>query len=317
MALLAPHLAAHPDDVRGLCLAAQAHLGLDRADLALKVAGQAAALAPDDDWALRLVSVASVRRRLFEQARAAANAAIRVAPHEWRCHLQRANVDVADEEISARTFAAARKGIELAPNEPEAHFVLGRVALAVGALPTAEASFRATLRLNPDHAIARHELARVHLQQRKLGKAAVGFADAVALDPDLSVGLHNLTMVVARALRIAHLITWAALMAAVIPPLRLSAFGIATVALVGFAGVVYVQGGRRGPRLFRSALRADRPLAAWAVALLIAYAGFGIAVSGRGRAVDAGLAMALGGLFVGVVASWWRAYRLRRRRRVA
>lgn len=156
---LLPHLAHAPDDHHALCLLAQAYLGLNDDVKALGAAQNAVRTTPDDEWALRLLSSALMMSGRYHQARDAADRARQADPREWRCHVQRANVDLAFARVDDLSWAAAYRAVELAPDEASTHQVLGRVALAARIPKLAEQQFRAALAIDPDNAVSQNNLA--------------------------------------------------------------------------------------------------------------------------------------------------------------
>jgi len=130
-----------------------------------------------------LSAIASMRLRRFRDARSAAEAALRVSPTEWQCHVTRAEVDLAKGRVSRRTWANARRALELAPDEPAAHRTLARVATRANRLRLAERALRDALRLNPDDAASQTDLAALQMRRNRVGRAMAGFVNAARLDP--------------------------------------------------------------------------------------------------------------------------------------
>jgi Flp pilus assembly protein TadD len=151
-------VAKDPESSEAWCLLALCHSALSRPGDMLAAAERAVATEPDNEWGHRLRSYALTRLARHEDAVATAREAVRLAPHSWKTHAQLAR---ALEAVGlAECLGAARKAVELGPDEPEAHYVLGRVAMGVlfvGDL--AERSFRRALELDPGHARARESLA--------------------------------------------------------------------------------------------------------------------------------------------------------------
>ncbi|UFS60792.1 tetratricopeptide repeat protein [Subtercola endophyticus] len=286
---LAAHLATHPDDERGLCLASQAHLVSGEPARALEAAQRAAALTPENEWAWRLVALSYSKLGRHAEARAAAATALAIAPQLWVTHAQVAQVDIAAKRITAESRLAAREATRLAPMEPDAHLTAGNVALASHDWSTAESAFRSALKLEPGHAAARNNLSLVLLRQGKAGSAAAGFVDILATDPDSEVAVRNLRAVAAVALRHLHFVLWVAF--AIVTVAFSSAsqsdgspmYGIvwsdflALVAAVsGIVVLVYVlrlrrSAGARFGQFIRSVPRLDRLLTVWAGLLAVDY----------------------------------------------
>lgn len=188
LSLLAPALAADPEDPRLHCLAARAHLGSGDVQRGLDHARTAAALDPDSDWPHRLLSLAEMQRENYQAAVRAAREAVRLAPYLPETHIQLAYALLELPWGNAEATDAATKALELAPDDPDAHLVAGAVAAAGQRKDEAEAQFNRVLSLDPDNTAAHNELARLHLKKRNignpggLGQAAAGFATAVAAD---------------------------------------------------------------------------------------------------------------------------------------
>ncbi|RFA08868.1 hypothetical protein B7R54_06235 [Subtercola boreus] len=287
---LAPHLAAHPDDDRGLCLASQAHLVAGQAARALEAAQQALVRTPDNEWAWRLVALSYSKLGNISEAKAAARTAQSLAPELWVTHAQVAQVDIAAKRITADAEHAAREAVRLAPLEPDAHLTAGNVALAQQNWPVAEAAFRSALKLQPDHPAARNNLSLVMLRQGRAGSAAAGFIDILQADPGSAVAVRNLRAVAAVALRRIHFILWIAFAVVTVAfsgasqPTDSPLYGtvwqdfLATVAVgSGIFIVVYLvqlrrAAGRRFARFVQSIPRIDGLLVVWAALLVACWA---------------------------------------------
>jgi tetratricopeptide (TPR) repeat protein len=190
--LLAGWLAAHPDDADALCLAARAELALDNLPRAVDRATRAAAADPDAEWPLRLLALARSRQGRHQDAMQAASAAVALAPWAWQTHHVMAHAAVEAPGGIIQAWDAARRACELAPNESDAHTVMGTVALAAGDKVTAEAALTEALRLDPANAIALNELGRVQLGRRNHVGAATIFAQAARSDIRLEAPMHNI-----------------------------------------------------------------------------------------------------------------------------
>jgi tetratricopeptide (TPR) repeat protein len=325
--LLSRVVGQEPGHGEALCLLGQACLAMKDYSGARQAADAAIRQLPDSEWPLRIASLATAHLGDVEQAHSMADAAIRISPDQWMTHTNRASVDLVLHKVDDESLAAAWKGRELAPHEARAHRVVGSVFLELRRVESAEAAIREALRLDPNDAAARNELARVHLRSRKLGHAASGFADAAALNPRDTVAANNLVVVGARALRIVHLILWVVLFTAGRvaiqsdrhPNRAAAVFGwvVAAVAIgVAASRLGAGTGGhRRTVRLLRIVLRRDRLLTAWAVCLGLAFAGLTAAVFAPTRALVTCVGVSGLALFVGVIFSWVRAGRLKRRGR--
>jgi Flp pilus assembly protein TadD len=205
-------LASDPENSDAWCLRSLAALGLEDADAALDAAKHALALTPEAAWPHRLASVALARQGMHEEAEWHAREAVRLDPHGWRSHVQlaRALTQARRHLVDAR--AAADRALELAPHEVEAHMAAGAVASVQGRGADAEASFRQALAIDPQHAGAHNDLARLKLggtlkKPTALAQAATGFATAVQANPRGEVSRRNLELVIRSFLsRVGYLI---------------------------------------------------------------------------------------------------------------
>lgn len=189
---LRQHLTSAPDDAQALRLVAQCELGLQRPAPARRAAERSLAVDPDSEWGHRLLAIALRRDARYEEARRAIEEAIRLAPDSWRGYRERAEIDICDEFVSSRTWADARRAVELAPDEPIAQQTLGRLALVQKQNRVAVRAFREALRLDPQDATARNNLAVAQLRRRRLASAGVHLAGALRLDPTSGLFARNL-----------------------------------------------------------------------------------------------------------------------------
>jgi Flp pilus assembly protein TadD len=213
--LLQRAVALEPQNADAWCLLAQAQLGRHNDEDALQAAGTALSLAPDDEWPHRLFSVALQRLGRNEESLLAAREATRVAPYAWPAFVRLAHAALADGHRSRHdeALAAAEQAVALAPHEAEPHITVGMVARARKRYKEAEAAFRTALAIDPQHSAAHNELARLHLRKNRfagaasLAEAAGGFTNAVRADPGADVSRRNLDLVIRVFLaRVAYLI---------------------------------------------------------------------------------------------------------------
>jgi tetratricopeptide (TPR) repeat protein len=204
--LLSRHLTENPDDVRALCLMARALSETRNFEQALSASQAALKLAPGEEWAWRLASVAYVGLHDYPKARSAAEKAKELAPNLWIAHLQLVNVDIAFGRVTSRTQTLASELVRLAPNEPDSHMILGNVALQLKKPAAAEEAYRTALRIDPSHAGAKHNLSVAQLHRGKTGIAAAGFVDILSNDPQYALALRNLRASALVALRDIHVL---------------------------------------------------------------------------------------------------------------
>jgi tetratricopeptide (TPR) repeat protein len=310
MRLLAPHLAAEPDDWYALCLAAQALIALGDCQRSLELSRRAAQLNPSDDWPARLQAIAHRNAGHTFDAPRIARHSVLINPANWQTHFLVASTDLWAEAATWQSMLAAEKARELAPDEPSTHNLVGQLALALGKSRLAVRSFEQALRLDPENSIAQHELARAHLRRFRIGKSLLGFLAVGRLDPSLPQTRINLHAIATRAVQLLH---YAILVACVLNPF--SAQASAGLVLVIVLGALTWARHRGGPALLRFVAgipRRDPLLVAWAGLLLLAGALLvlrGVLTIGRpaGTAADSGLTGAAFALIVaGVVTTWIR-----------
>jgi tetratricopeptide (TPR) repeat protein len=76
----------------------------------------------------------------------------------------------------------AQKALQISPNFPLAHFMVGEVALYKSDIPTAIAEFEAERRINPDYAPVYDRLGDAYLRSGKLVDAKKSLTKAISLD---------------------------------------------------------------------------------------------------------------------------------------
>ena len=189
--VIATRLAAQPDNAHLIALLARCQIGTKDFPAALATANRYVAMQPEDEWGHRLAAVALDRMGHAEQALLAAERSVRLAPLEWRTHLQFAlsAVDARGRLVDAQ--AAADRAVELAPNEPSAHFAVGVVAQARRYDDMARAAYRRTLALDPQHAMALNNLTILDGNMR-LGRSARGFAESLRNAPHETLVQQNI-----------------------------------------------------------------------------------------------------------------------------
>jgi tetratricopeptide (TPR) repeat protein len=215
--VLAALIAADPDSGQAWCLLAQAELGAGHPREGLAAARHATALDPAAGWAHRLASIASQRLGDGRGAVESAFEAVRLEPHNWVSHLSVAQAAVGAPDyggepgvsrlaVAEHAIAAAR---ELAPEEPEVHYLAGQVSRETGDRDAAIEHFQHTLASDPSHAGALNELGRISLERGHTGRAAEHFIQAAKTAPGESVYGRNVAVAVARMEASSHrLVAW-------------------------------------------------------------------------------------------------------------
>lgn len=282
--LLAQMVAADPGDSRAWCLLGVAQLRAGRNEEAAAAAERAISAAPSDDWPFRVASTAQVRLGDTAKAVATATEACKLAPGQWRAHLCLAQAALAAKSDLGAAGAAAANARRLGPNEPEAHFVAGKISFARGDRKAARAHQERVLALDPSHAGALNELGRIKLRRRAGNSvAARHFIQAAASAPDQGVYGRNVAAVVRRTLAqviylafvttfvVGELLVFEALPR---PPLLLL---LAAIAVLGAAiGAVRLQ---RMPRQTRPLMRGRRAAVALALAFVPLLAALAVAAA--------------------------------------
>lgn len=161
---------------------------------------------------------------------------------------------------------AAWRGVELAPQEPAGHLVLGLVAANLQLYDLAERAYTEALRLDPQLAEARHDIGVLRLEQRRWSEALEHLAEAAAISPGrinsvrtISAGLRQLVVFGAG---------WSMVSAVVIACFAVGSPGlsraVAAAAALGGALMVWRHAAKL-PGVARAILpellRSDRPLA--------------------------------------------------------
>ena len=90
-----------------------------------------------------------------------------------------------DRGLATEAAAMAVRGLELAPQEADLHFVLGNARVGLGDWAAAEASYREAIRLRPRHAQALFNLAVALQAQNRTQDARVMARQALEVDPQL------------------------------------------------------------------------------------------------------------------------------------
>ncbi|MFJ6196029.1 tetratricopeptide repeat protein [Micromonospora sp. NPDC092111] len=242
-------------------------------------AGASPATVPTAALVVRAIALAD----LGEYAESARTADRILAAGPTDAYAQRSAAAILAEARNGQpALNAAWRGVELAPDEPQAHLVLALVAGRLELFDLAERAYREALRLDPGLADARHDPGVLRLERRRWVLALEQVAALAPVHPTRSeklpvwTGLRRLVLVGSGWSLVASLLL-AVLAAGGAGPSRL----VATVAAAG-GGLLVWRLSRRVPELTRVVLpalrREDRSLAfaVYAVpagpALLLLYA---------------------------------------------
>jgi Flp pilus assembly protein TadD len=313
VSLLASLVASDPEDSRGWCLLARAHAGKGEYQEAAAAANRAVALAPLDDWPHRLASNAHMHLGHPAVAVQAAAEACRLAPNEWRAQLCLAQAALAARGQLALAEQAAATARAIAPDEPDVHFVAGQVSLARGHRKAALAHHERALALSPDHPGALNELGRIRLSRAHTARAARHFLQAARAAPQVRGYSQNIEVVVRRTVA---LVIYVASVASVILTYLAVVNGLPRITvLAGLAGVAVFTAGfgavqfQRMPRETRPLFRRRRIALALAVSYGAILAGLVIAAVSPSSALPDALVV----VTVLIIASRFAAYDLLRR----
>ncbi|MGC4895022.1 tetratricopeptide repeat protein [Micromonospora sp. DT31] len=281
IAELAALIAAQPAHLPALTMLARMHLAADRPAEALAATGTPAAGAAVAERAAAAVPVLVARGfALLDLERwpaAAATAEQILAAGATDAYAQRSAAAILSASRNGQAaLDAAWRGVELSPDEPEAHLVLGLVAVRLGLFDLAERAYREALRLDPELAEAGRDVGVARLERRRYAETlehltAVADLPTARVDPARAVdaGLRRLV------LSVAGWSLFAAVLAAVLAPAASGASRLlAALAAVGVVVLAWRPASRLvGPRDGRPGLLTPAAYAAGAApVLLLVYA---------------------------------------------
>ncbi len=207
--LLGRFLAEQPADVTALGLMSLAHLRAHRWDEALDLADQAIGFDPGYLPAWQRRSIALIELDRMPDARDAAVEYLRLAPDQWHAHYTMARVLLPVRGRRQQALWHAGHAVELAPQDADAHNLLGVIHRAMEHRAAAEASYRTALGIDPTHALARSNLALLTLGREGTEKVMAGLREAAASDPHQAAIHRNMALVAVLAL--VKRATWMAL----------------------------------------------------------------------------------------------------------
>ncbi|MGL5827358.1 MAG: tetratricopeptide repeat protein [Nocardioides sp.] len=182
-------VATYPDSADLWATLGGAALSVGEHDQALDAAAEAGRLCPDHSypWILRSFALRKLGR--WDAAGDAAQEAIRLDPDDWQAHVE---LGRAQRATGGPALASALRAVELAPAEPETHYLLGAVYGDASENDKSRESFHRVLQLNPEHALATQAIAVLDLRLARTEDAIRGFAAAGALRPtdDMNTEWH-------------------------------------------------------------------------------------------------------------------------------
>ena len=162
--LLTRQLASDPDDAWALRLLSAANADLERYADSLRWADRAVSVEPlaANSWHHRAAALLGLDR--IDEAVAAARRAIELAPNDWTEHYLLGQTLERSPGGEREILAVARTTVDLAPNEAQAHVLLGIAHDLVGEQPAAIAAYRGALAIDPQNSPARNNLAVIDLR---------------------------------------------------------------------------------------------------------------------------------------------------------
>ncbi|HJP77677.1 MAG TPA: tetratricopeptide repeat protein [Pseudonocardiaceae bacterium] len=184
--------AGEPEDGRGLRLFWLANQRLGRQDEALRWADRAVSVEPlaANSWVYRGTALLELGRT--EDAITAARRAVELGPESFASHYLLGRALIRNSAEPAELLAVTTTAVRLAPDNAEAHVLLGLAHDEAGDSEAAAAAYRAALAIDPDNAGARNNLARTDLWAHRRKKAVGGFRSALASDPQNTTMHENL-----------------------------------------------------------------------------------------------------------------------------
>ena len=175
-------IAMDPANAEALTMLARVHLAAERSAEALTAADAAVAAAPQAVPPLVARGLALVDLLEFKAAAGTADEILALGPTD--AYAQRSAAAILGEARNGQqALNAAWRGVELAPEEPQGHLVLGLVSARLELFDLAERAYREALRLDPELGVARHDIGIIRLEQRRYTEALEHLTEAVALDP--------------------------------------------------------------------------------------------------------------------------------------
>ncbi|MFI8432795.1 tetratricopeptide repeat protein [Streptomyces sp. NPDC079020] len=202
-ALLARRLAEDPQDGKAWVQLARCHLSLREYGEVVTTTGEALRADPED-WDALIVRTYGLRRSSRrDEALAAAQEAVRLAPESSAAHVALSEAIMAWQERWPEAFATAEHAVRLNPEYTGAYYGLWKASLTVGRADAREFAVRQTLRLDPEDAWALEEFASMQgaAKDVRLPAKASAYADALAADPASATLRARLDNTVFRMLR--------------------------------------------------------------------------------------------------------------------
>ncbi|HEX3780353.1 MAG TPA: tetratricopeptide repeat protein [Pseudonocardiaceae bacterium] len=217
--ILTGHLSEYPHDVSALTLLASANLQRNRAAEALRNTDDALAVDPGYPAAWQHRSMALRQLGRHEDAVAAGEQFVGLAPNLWASHYTLGLVLRGLPQRRGAALGPAARAVELAPDHADPYVLLGLVYSDAQDFGLAAQYYRRALAIDPEHAFATSNLSGLDLRKGRFRKAMRGFRAAAAASPQEEVFHRNIVAtvfgsLVKYGLLIAVLTVFAALVAA-------------------------------------------------------------------------------------------------------
>lgn len=194
--LAGAYLAAHPGDPAALIALGDAQEGLGRDQEAIASFERALAVEPMNYRAAARLAYAYRRVGRLPDALLVARTLVRFHPEVWGSHHILASTYLAtnNKALAPAAYAAAHRAVELAPEEPENHVVLGLAARATGDFETARRANEQALRIDPSNSAALNNRGTVmkRFRRGKWREEVETYARSAAQDPHDPVARYNL-----------------------------------------------------------------------------------------------------------------------------
>jgi len=214
-------LASDPQSVRALLGLGRALNRQDRHDEAEQAVRSALAVDPEHAGGHQVLVDVLCDRKDGPGAVAAAERARALAPHDFTSHYQLARALLSLRRPRVRdAYESALRAVDLAPQSPDAHNLVGLCLDALGYHDQAQGAFRNALAIDPVHTLAQNNLAATEMDRGRLGRAAGMLRSAVGNDPQEKRLHQNLDAVL---LLLGRRVLWSLFGAAVVLGIMLAA----------------------------------------------------------------------------------------------
>ncbi|WFE37169.1 tetratricopeptide repeat protein [Micromonospora sp. WMMD998] len=175
-------IATEPAHLGALTMRARMQLAADRPAEALAGAEAALAAAPGDVPALVVRGLALLDQEHWKAAASTADEILALGPTDP--YAQRSAAAILSAARNGQTaLDAAWRGVELTPDEPEAHLVLGLVSVRLELFDLAERAYREALRLDPELAGAAQDPGVARLERRRYAETLEHLTELAEISP--------------------------------------------------------------------------------------------------------------------------------------